>query len=57
MTFEKVFYDETAEDWDGTEIYASEIEDAMDAYRFCGITAQPLSFKFLQSMFSHKMFA
>lgn len=57
MTFECVFYDEETEDWDGREVYASEIENQMEEYAFCAIQSNPLSFRELKAIFSHKMFA
>lgn len=57
MTFERVFYDENAEDWDGKEVYASEIENEMKNYLFCAGLSTAKTFRELQSLFSHKMFA
>jgi len=57
MTFERVFYNEDEEEWDGKEIYASEIESEMSEYAFCAITSKPLTFRQLMATFSHKMFA
>lgn len=57
MTFERVYYNEEAGDWDGNEVYASDIEDQMSEYAFLHISSKPLTFGQLMSSFSHKMFA
>jgi len=55
VTFERIHFDETNDEWVGDEIYASEIEDDMD-YEFHGIHTGPLTFREVRNIFSHKMF-
>lgn len=55
MTFERIQFDENNDEWVSDEICACEIEDEMNVYNFLSITDKPLTFRDLQSLFSHKM--
>jgi len=57
MTFQRLEYNEETGDWDGKEVYASEVEEELENYTFSTITEKPLSFRQLKAIFSHKMFA
>ena len=57
MTFERVFFDEECEEWDGVEVYCENIEDEMSKHCFLSIAEEALTIRQLKAMFSHKMSA
>ena len=56
MTFERVFWNEEKEEWEGKQAYLEEIEDELKDYGFLKITRNPLSIQKLKTFFSFKMF-
>jgi hypothetical protein len=57
MTFQKVTWNEEAEEWEAKEVYLSEVQHELEDYGFCTISESPMTIRQLAAAFSHKMFA